>query len=90
MVVAAVVMVAVAPPLDDPQHLLRATEESPDLADVHVRLAFFPTTSGKQSYEALREKFRPKPLVFRDIGKRVRIRLQFTWTVSHRASIHGV
>jgi hypothetical protein len=50
MVVAAVVvMVAVASSLDEPQHLLRATEESPDLSDVHVRLAFFPTTSDKQS-----------------------------------------
>jgi hypothetical protein len=40
---AAMVMAAVAPSLDEPQHLLRATEEPPDLADVHVRLAFFPT-----------------------------------------------
>jgi hypothetical protein len=36
----AVVMAAVASPFDEPQHLLRATEKSPDLADVHVRLAF--------------------------------------------------
>jgi hypothetical protein len=43
----AVVMVAVAPSLDEPQHLLRATEEPPDLADVHVRLASFPTISDK-------------------------------------------
>ncbi len=83
MVAAVVVMMAVASPFDEPQHLLRATEESPDLADVHVRLAFFPTPSDKQSYEAPREKFRPEPLVFRGIGKRVRIRLQFTWTASH-------
>jgi Universal stress protein family len=70
--VAAVVMAAMASPFDEPQHLLRATEESPDLADVHVRLAFFPTTSDKQPYEASREKFRPEPLVFRGVGKRVR------------------
>jgi hypothetical protein len=90
VVVAVVMMAAVALPLDEPQHLLRATEESSDLADVHVRLAFFPTTSDKQSYEAPRKKFRPEPLVFRGVGKRVRIRLQFTWTASHRTSIHGV
>jgi hypothetical protein len=68
VVAAVVVMVAVASSLDEPQHLLRATEESPDLSDVHVRLAFFPTTSDKQS-------FRPEPLVFRAIGKRVRIKV---------------
>ncbi len=34
--VAAVVMAAVASAFNEPQHLLRATEESPDLADVHV------------------------------------------------------
>jgi hypothetical protein len=91
MVVAAMVMMAaVASPLDEPQHLLRATEESPDLADVHVRLAFFPTTSDNQSYEAPREKFRPETLVFRGVGKRVRIKLQLTWTASHRTSGRGV
>ena len=90
VVVATMVMAAVAPSLDEPQHLLRATEESPDLADVHVRLAFFPTTLHEQSYEAPREKFRPEPLVFRSVGKRVRIRLQFTWTASQGTSIHGV
>jgi hypothetical protein len=47
VMVAAVVMAAVASPFDEPQHLLRATEESPDLADVHVLLAFFRTTSAK-------------------------------------------
>jgi hypothetical protein len=77
--VAAVVMVAVASPFDQPQHLLSATEESPDLADVHVRLAFFPTTSDKQSYEAPHEKFHSEPIVFRNVGKRVRMRLKFTW-----------
>jgi hypothetical protein len=71
--VAAVVMAAMASPFDEPQHLLRATEESPNLADVHVRLAFFPTTSDKQPYEASREKFRPEPFVFRGVGKRVRM-----------------
>lgn len=91
MVVAAMVMMAaVASPLDEPQHLLRATEESPDLAYVHVRLAFFSTILREQSYEAPREKFRPKPLVFRGVGKRVRIRLQSTWTASQGTSIHGV
>ena len=90
MVVAVVMMVAVASPFDEPQHLLRAPEESPDLADVHVRLAFFPTTSDKRSYEAPREKFRPEPLVFRGVGKRVRIRLQVKWMASHRTSIHVV
>ena len=75
VVVAAVVMAAVASAFNEPQHLLRATEEAPDLADVHVRLAFFPTTSDKQSYEASREKFRPEPLVFRGVGRRVRMRL---------------
>jgi len=91
MVVAAMVMMAaVASPLDEPQHLLRATEEPPDLAYVHVRLAFFPTTLREQSYEAPHEKFRPEPLVFRGVGERVRIRLQFTWTTSQDSSIHGV
>jgi hypothetical protein len=80
MVVAAMVMMAaVAFPLDEPQHLLRATEEPPDLADVHVRLAFFSTILREQSYEAPREKFRPEPLVFRSVGEWVRIRLQFMW-----------
>jgi hypothetical protein len=91
MVVAAMVMMAaVASPLDKPQHLLRATEEPPDLTYVHVRLAFFPTTLREQSYEAPREKFRPDPLVFRGVGERVRIRLQFTWTALQGTSIHGV
>ena len=40
---AVVVAVAVARPVDEPQHPLRVAEEPPDLADVHVRLAFFPT-----------------------------------------------
>jgi hypothetical protein len=61
---AAVMVVAVASPLDKPQHLLRATEEPPDLVNVHVRLASFPTTLRDQSYEAPREKFRPETLVF--------------------------
>ncbi|MCA1715440.1 MAG: hypothetical protein LC781_00825, partial [Actinobacteria bacterium] len=65
--VVVVMMAAVASPFDEPQHLLRAPEESPDLADVHVCLAFFPTFD-KQSYEAPREKFRPEPLVFRAVG----------------------
>ena len=77
--VTAVVVAAVAPPFDEPQHLLRATEESPDLSNVHVRLAFCPTTSDKQTYEASREKFHPEPLVFRGVGKRVRTRLEFMW-----------
>ncbi len=77
MVVAAVVMVAVASAFNEPQHLLRTAEEAPDLADVHVRLAFFPTTSDKQSYEASREKFRLEPLVFHGVGRRVRMRLKF-------------
>jgi hypothetical protein len=59
VMVAVVMMAAVASPLDEPQHLLRATEESPDLADVHVRLAFFSTILREQSYGAPREKFRP-------------------------------
>ena len=59
VVVAAVVTVAVARPVDEPQHPLRVAEEPPDLADVHVRLALFPTASDTQSYEAAREKFRP-------------------------------
>ena len=70
-------MAAVASPFDEPQHLLRATEESPDLADVHVCLAFFPTTPDEQSYEASREKFRPEPLVFRGVGRRVSMGLKF-------------
>ena len=80
VMVMAVVAAAVTPPFDEPQHLLRAAEESPDLADVHARLAFFSTTFDKRPYEAPREKFRPQPLVFLAVGKRVRIRLQFTWT----------
>ncbi len=76
MVAAVVMMAAMASAFNEPQHLLRATEESPDLADVHVRLAFFPTTSDKQSYEASREKFHPEPLVFRDVGRRVSMRLK--------------
>ena len=79
VVMTAVVMAAVASPFDEPQYLLRATEESPDLADVHVCLAFFPTTSDKQSYEAPLEKFRSEPLVFRGAGRHVRMRLKLTW-----------
>jgi hypothetical protein len=75
----AVVMAAVASPFDEPQHLLRATEESPDLADVHVRLAFFPTLPDKQSYEAPLEKFHYEPLVFGGGSKRFRVRLKFKW-----------
>ena len=67
VVVAVMVMAAVASPFDEPQHLLRTPEESPDLADVHVCLAFFPKFD-KQSYEAPREKFRPEPLVFHAVG----------------------
>jgi len=47
VMVTAVVMVAVTSPFDEPQHLLRATEDSPDLADVHVLLALFRTISAK-------------------------------------------
>ncbi len=76
MVVAAMVMMAaVASPLDEPQHLLCATEEPPDLAYVHVRLAFFSVILREQSYEAPREKFRPEPLVFRGVGEQVRIKV---------------
>lgn len=71
VVAAAVTMVAVAPPLDEPQHLLRTTEESPDLADVHVCLAFSPTISDRQPYEAPREKFRHEPLVFAPSASRL-------------------
>ena len=77
MVAVVVMMAAMASAFNEPQHLLRATEEAPDLADVHVRLAFFPTTSDKQSYEASREKFRPEPLIFRGVGRRVRMKLKF-------------
>ena len=70
-------MAAVASPFDEPQHLLRATEKSPDLADVHVRLAFFPTLPDKQSYEAPLEKFHYEPLVFGGGSKRFRVRLKF-------------
>jgi hypothetical protein len=45
--VTAMVMAAVTSSFDEPQHLLRATEDSPDLADVHVLLALFRTISAK-------------------------------------------
>jgi hypothetical protein len=47
VMVTAVVMAAVTSPFDEPQHLLRATEDSPDLADVHVLLALFRTIFAK-------------------------------------------
>jgi hypothetical protein len=47
VMVTAMVMAAVTSPFDEPQHLLRATEDSPDLADVHVLLALFRTISAK-------------------------------------------
>jgi len=54
----------VASAFDESQYLLRATEEAPDLANIHVRLAFFPTIFDKQQYEASREKFRRSHLYF--------------------------
>ncbi len=56
-VVVVMAAVAVAGPLDEPEHPFRLVEQPPDLADVHAS-TYLAFASSVKSYEAPGEKFR--------------------------------